>query len=156
MTSKRCTSRLHTPAPPIRRYWCARFVRAAATSCVNATPSNAQGLQLCGIDEPTLVMACSFILSQYPPEPGDVDVLVNCEFTTRPRYGDGGAVLAGDWVLNAATNPPTLRIVGALCDFITREPTADVDVLFGCPAPLMAAPRRVPAALTLCVILSLR
>jgi hypothetical protein len=113
--------------------------RTSPNSCCaecepQACPSiDYQGLQLCGIDEPTLVTACSYILSQHPPDPVDIDVLVNCEFTTRPRYGDGGAVLAGDWVLNAATNPPTLRIVGALCDFITREPTADVHVLYGCP-----------------------
>lgn len=88
---------------------------------------------LCGIYEPTRATGCTFILSPFPPSPDDLDVLVNCELTTRPRYGDGGALLAGDWVLDYTTDPPTIQIIGAVCDLLTQEPTTEMQVLYGCP-----------------------
>jgi hypothetical protein len=94
---------------------------------------NYEALNLCGIEAPARGTACDFMLSRPPPDPGAVTVLVNCALTTRPRFGDGGTRVAGDWELDDSTAPPTLRVVGPLCDLLTRDPAAQLDVLFGCP-----------------------
>jgi hypothetical protein len=73
------------------------------------------------------------MLSHEPPDPSSINVLVNCELTMAARYDDSGSVVSGDWYLDEATAPPTLRLIGALCDFVTREPAPNVELLFGCP-----------------------
>lgn len=92
-----------------------------------------QALNLCGVETPARSTACDFTLSRPPPDPGAVTVLVNCALTTRARYGDGGARVAGDWEIDDSTTPLTLRAIGPLCDLLTSDPAAQVDVLFGCP-----------------------
>lgn len=87
----------------------------------------------CGAQIAT-VNSCDFALAQFPPNPWDITVAVNCELAERARYSDGGTVrVSGDWEVDPGTIPATIRIYGPLCDSLTREGAQRIDVLYGCP-----------------------
>ena len=81
-----------------------------------------------------LINSCDVQLSRVPPNLQDVNVAVNCEVLPRATFADSGASpVSGDWDLDTATSPPTVRLLGSTCDYITQTGAERIDVLFGCP-----------------------
>lgn len=81
-----------------------------------------------------LINSCDVTLSRVPPDPTEVNVAVNCEALPRVILDDSGAVVSGDWDLDLATDPPTVRLLGSTCDYITQTGAERIDVIFGCPS----------------------
>jgi hypothetical protein len=81
-----------------------------------------------------LINSCDVQLSRVPPDLEKVNVAIDCEVINKARYEDSGAEpVTGDWDLDEGTSPPTVRLLGGLCNFITQQGVQRVDVIFGCP-----------------------
>jgi hypothetical protein len=86
-----------------------------------------------------LVTSCDIQLSEEPISLIDVNVAVDCEIVEKDDAavgagGAGGASAGGEqWRVDTNTSPPTVRLMGALCDRV--EAGVDrVDVVLGCPS----------------------
>jgi hypothetical protein len=75
-----------------------------------------------------LINRCEVQLDQSLPDPTQVDVAVDCTVLSRPS-SDGGAA---EWYLNLGTNPPTVVLQGAACDYVETQGAERVDVILGC------------------------
>jgi hypothetical protein len=71
---------------------------------------------------------CVLQLGQPLQDLARVDVAIDCTVLPR-RSSDGGA---GDWYLSFATNPPTVVLQGAACDYARSRGTERVHVILGC------------------------
>jgi hypothetical protein len=81
-----------------------------------------------------LVPPCEVQLSQFPPNPNDVIVAIDCEVLPQATYDDAGTLVSGDWELDTTVSPPIVRLVGSTCDFVAQTGVERIDVLLGCPS----------------------
>lgn len=86
-----------------------------------------------------LVTSCDIQLSEAPASVTDINVAVDCEVIPQFAEGSGNGGAGGaesgeeQWVVDGVTDPPTVRLRGALCDRIQEEGVDRVDVILGCP-----------------------
>jgi hypothetical protein len=75
-----------------------------------------------------LVKSCDIHLEEDPPGLDLINIALDCEAIPRidPETG------AENWQLDTSTSPPTIRLVGALCDEALSVGIRRIDVLFGC------------------------
>ena len=85
-----------------------------------------------------LVTTCDIQLEEEPTSLQEVNVAVDCEVI--PQNAEDGAGGAGgesaegekNWLVDADTSPPTIRLQGGLCERV-QEGVDRVDVILGCP-----------------------
>ena len=85
-----------------------------------------------------LVTSCDIQLQEEPSSLQEVNVAVDCEVI--PQNAEDGAGGAGgesaegekNWLVDADTSPPTIRLQGGLCERV-QEGVDRVDVILGCP-----------------------
>ncbi len=73
----------------------------------------------------SLVKTCEFQLSTTPPDPDNVNVLI--DGTVLPQGGDNG------WAYDNSTDPPTIVIKGQTCQNLETQGAHAVTFEFGCP-----------------------
>jgi hypothetical protein len=74
-----------------------------------------------------LVRSCDIQLTANPPDPNQMNVVINCEVLP-PSSPDGSS-----WSLNETTQPNTVVLAGPVCDWIQTVGAQRVDILYGCP-----------------------
>lgn len=111
------------------------FALAGGRENPDAPPSyyavNAQGNEPGGLTDvltritSSLIHSCRLQLDSQPPDPTLINVKV--DGTLVPQSGGNG------WMLDDATDPPTIELLGDTCKQVEQAGAQSVEVLFGCP-----------------------
>jgi hypothetical protein len=80
-----------------------------------------------------LVQSCDVQLSRRPPDVSNLNVAVDCNLIPRATYMGSTVPVSGEWDLDQATDPPMVRLLGDLCNFVREQGVQRIDVFFGCP-----------------------
>jgi hypothetical protein len=77
----------------------------------------------------TNVMRCDYLLGETPPDPSKIYVYFNDDPAEIPNDPDNG------WTYDASTN--TIHFNGTYCDQLLSGGVTDLDVVYGCPGPII-------------------
>jgi hypothetical protein len=129
--------RLLNQTPPVKTYVIGLGVNAddvdaiakAGGTSTSISAKNLADLSLAFSQVAATVATCDYVLSGVPPNTSDLYVFFDDNPTAIPAdVGEG-------WSYDASTNHFTIN--GASCDRVKSGQVKDIDVVFGCPRPVI-------------------